>query len=68
MPPGTKSTVNVVVPFDQRRDRTQVSERPLVESPDLVAYGMIVRVDQERAFRRMTGQMDLEHALRRHAL
>src|SRR5208283_3899563 len=57
---------NPVVPFDQRRDRPGPAQGRLVERPNLVAYGMIMVIDQELPVLAVPRQMDLEDPLPRY--
>src|SRR5208282_2029149 len=56
---------DIVVPFDQRRNRSEAPHRVFVKRPYLVAYRMVVRVEQMRAVIAVTSEMVLDDALDR---
>ena len=56
---------NLIVPFDQGRNRTKILDRSLEEFPDASGHGVVMCIDQHLARPAVTGQMNLEDAIRR---
>src|SRR5271166_1915402 len=52
---------NVVVPFDERRDRAEAPHRMRVEIPHLVAHRMVMGIEQVASMIAMSSKVKLNH-------
>ena len=59
---------DVVVALDHGRHRTEMGDRLAIEIPHLVAHGMVVGVDDVALFVAVTGDMELDDPIARHAM
>ena len=59
---------NAVVPFEQRGRRANAPDRVLVQFPHRIDHRMIVRIENIFLELGVAGDVNLRHALRRHAV
>ena len=64
---------HVIVPFDQRRPSAGALDDALVEGPDGIGHGPVMRIDQERraglvGVRGMAGEVDLADVVEREGI
>src|SRR5216684_3251986 len=59
---------DIVVPFDQRRHRTEAPDRALVKPPYLLAHRMVVRIEQVVAMVAMAREMELRDPVDRNRI
>ena len=59
---------DVVVALDHGRDRPEMGDRLAIEIPHLGADRMVVGVDDVALFMAVAGDMELDHAIARHAV
>ena len=59
---------DVVVPLDHGRDGAEARNRVTIKVPNLVAYGMIMGVDDMAFFVAVAGDVELHHGIGRYAM